>query len=160
MGEPQKAFKGPPLISLGVVRVAENPKRNEEFERLAYEYQLLQAQAQLLAQNLELLNLAKNELLALRETLEGIMRIDEEESEILVPIGGGSFLRGILADKEKAIVSMGAGYSAEIPVENAIELTKRRISEYEIAIQKTQEGLRKIELQLQELAKKVQSLQR
>ena len=33
----------------------------KEMERLAYEYQLLQAQAQLLAQNLELLTLGRNE---------------------------------------------------------------------------------------------------
>lgn len=140
--------------------MAENPKRDEEFERLAYEYQLLQAQAQLLAQNLELLNLAKNELLTLKKTLEGLRQIDTEKPEILVPIGGGSFLRGIVVDKERAIVSMGAGYSAETPVENAIELTERRINEYETAIQRTQEGLRKIELQLQELARRAQSLQK
>jgi len=140
--------------------MGENVKKREELEKLAYEYQLLQAQAQLLAQNLELLTIARNELSALKETLEGLKTIDSENPEILVPIGGGSFLKGTILDKERAVVSMGAGYSAEMPLENAIELINRRINEYDTAIQKTQEALRRLDGQLQELAKRAQSLER
>ena len=140
--------------------MGENVKKREELEKLAYEYQLLQAQAQLLAQNLELLTIARNELSALKETLEGLKNIDSENPEILVPIGGGSFLKGTILDKERAVVSMGAGYSAEMPLENAIELINRRINEYDTAIQKTQEALRRLDGQLQELTKRAQSLER
>ncbi len=137
--------------------MAENAKK-KELEKLAYEYQLLQAQAQLLAQNLELLTLAENELKALRETLDGLKGMESENLEVLIPIGGRSFLKGTIADKERAVISIGAGYSAEMPIESAIELIDRRINEYEAAIQKTQEALGKIEGQLQELAKRAQSL--
>ena len=78
---------------------------------------------------------------------------------MLIPIGGGSFLKGTIADKERAVISMGAGYSAEMPIESAIELIDRRINEYEVAIQRTHEALRKIEEQLQELARRAQSLE-
>ncbi|ASJ03012.1 prefoldin subunit alpha [Thermococcus profundus] len=139
--------------------MAENVGKNEKLERLAYEYQLLQAQAQLLSQNLELLTLARNELTAVKETLEGLKNMEGEKLEILVPIGGGSFLKGIIEDKDNAIISMGAGYSAERPLDEAVELIEKRIKEYDDAIVKTQEGLKKLEAQLQSLAKKAQELQ-
>ncbi|AIU70663.1 prefoldin subunit alpha [Thermococcus eurythermalis] len=130
----------------------------KEMEKLAYEYQLLQAQAQLLAQNLELLTLGMNEFKAVRETLEGLKKT-EGEAEILVPIGAGSFLRGKITDKENAIVSVGAGYAVEKNLDSAIEYLDERIKEYEEAIARTQDALKKIEAQLGELARKAQELQ-
>ncbi|WP_297465679.1 prefoldin subunit alpha [Thermococcus sp.] len=131
----------------------------EQIERLAYEYQLLQAQAQLLAQNLELLTLGKNEFQAVKETLEGLREVEDEKPEILVPIGAGSFLKGMVVDRENAIVSVGAGYAVEKNLDDAIAYLDARIREYEEAIGKTQEALKKLEAQLGELARKVQELQ-
>ncbi|WP_297534930.1 prefoldin subunit alpha [Thermococcus sp.] len=130
----------------------------KEMEKLAYEYQLLQAQAQLLAQNLELLTLGREEFRAVKETLEELKKT-EGEVEILVPIGAGSFLKGRIIDKENAIVSVGAGYAVEKNLDSAIEYLGKRIKEYDGAIAKTQEALRKIEEQLGELARKVQEIQ-
>ncbi len=132
---------------------------NEQLERLAYEYQLLQAQAQLLAQNLELLTMGRNEFQAVKETLEGLKKVEDEKPEILVPIGAGSFLKGIIVDRENAIVSVGAGYAVEKSLDDAIAYLEERVKEYDEAIAKTQEGLRKLEAQLNELAKKAQALQ-
>ena len=130
-----------------------------EMERLAYEYQLLQAQAQLLAQNLELLTLGRNEFQAVKETLEELKKVEEERPEILVPIGAGSFLKAMIIDKENAIVSVGAGYAIEKNLDDAVTYLDARIKEYEEAIAKTQEALRKLEAQLGDLAQKAQELQ-
>ena len=127
-------------------------------EKLAYEHQLLQAQAQLLAQNLELLTLGRNEFQAVKETIEGLKKA-EGEVEILVPIGAGSFLKGLITDRESAIVSVGAGYAVEKNLDDAIIYLEERIREYDEAIAKTQEALKKLEAQLRELAKKAQELQ-
>jgi prefoldin alpha subunit len=132
---------------------------NEQLERLAYEYQLLQAQAQLLAQNLELLTLGRNEFQAVKETLEELKKVEDEKPEILVPIGAGSFLKGLIVDKDNAIVSVGAGYAIEKSLDDAIAYLDARIKEYDEAIAKTQEGLKKLEAQLGELAQKAQELQ-
>ncbi|WP_297069558.1 prefoldin subunit alpha [Thermococcus sp.] len=135
-------------------------ERNEQFERLAYEYQLLQAQAQLLAQNLDLLTMGRNEFQAVKETIEGLKKTEDERPEILVPIGAGSFLRGTLIDKNNAIVSVGAGYAIEKSLDEAVEYLEARIREYDGAIAKTQEGLKSLEGRLQELAQRAQQLQR
>ncbi len=132
---------------------------NEQLERLAYEYQLLKAQAQLLAQNLELLTMGRNEFQAVKETLEGLKDVEAEKPEILVPIGAGSFLKGIIVDRENAIVSVGAGYAVEKSLDDAIAYLEERVKEYDEAIAKTQEGLKKLEGQLNELARKAQALQ-
>ncbi|NJE41881.1 prefoldin subunit alpha [Thermococcus sp. GR6] len=134
-------------------------ERNEQLERLAYEYQLLQAQAQLLAQNLELLTLGRNEFQAVKETLEELKKVEDEKPEILVPIGAGSFLKGMIVDKNSAIVSVGSGYATEKSLDDAIGYLDARIKEYDEAIRKTQEALAKLEGQLQELAQKAQKLQ-
>ncbi|ASJ12752.1 prefoldin subunit alpha [Thermococcus thioreducens] len=130
-----------------------------EMERLAYEYQILQAQAQLLAQNLELLTLGRNEFQAVKETLEELRKVEEEKPEILVPIGAGSFLKARIEDKENAIVSVGAGYAIEKNLDDAVSYLDARIKEYEEAIAKTQEALRKLEAQLGDLAKRAQEIQ-
>ncbi|WP_258084126.1 prefoldin subunit alpha [Thermococcus thermotolerans] len=130
-----------------------------EMEKLAYEYQLLQAQAQLLAQNLELLTLGRNEFQAVKETLEELRKVEEEKPEILVPIGAGSFLKARIEDKENAIVSVGAGYAIEKNLDDAVAYLDARIKEYEEAIAKTQEALRKLEAQLGDLAKRAQEIQ-
>jgi prefoldin alpha subunit len=132
---------------------------NEQLEKLAYEYQLLQAQAQLLAQNLELLTLGRNEFQAAKETLEGLKKSEGEKLEILVPIGAGSFLKGVITEKDTTMVSVGAGYAVEKNLDDAIAYLEARIKEYEDAIAKTQEALKKLEAQLGELAKKAQKLQ-
>ncbi|AMQ17679.1 prefoldin subunit alpha [Thermococcus peptonophilus] len=135
--------------------MAEDTKKLEE---LAYQYQLLQAQAQLLAQNLELLTLGKNEFQAVKETLEGLKK-EEGAVEILVPIGAGSFLKGKILDAKNAIVSVGAGYAVEKSLDDSIAYLEKRIKEYEEAIAKTQEALKKLEVQLGDLAKKAQEIQ-
>ena len=132
----------------------------EALQKLAYEYQLLQAQAQLLSQNLELLTLGMNEFSAVKGTLEELKKVEEENPEILVPIGAGSFLKGKIMDKRSAIVSIGAGYAMEKSIDDAIAYLNERIKEYEDAIRKTQESLQKIEHKLQDLAVQAQKLQR
>ncbi|CAB50428.1 prefoldin subunit alpha [Pyrococcus abyssi] len=132
---------------------------NKELEKLAYEYQLLQAQAQLLAQNLELLNLARAEVQTVKETLENLKKIEEEKPEILVPIGAGSFLKGIIVDKNNAIVSVGSGYAVERSVDDAISFLEKRLNEYDDAIKKTQQALTELEKRLGDVAKKAQEIQ-
>ncbi|AMM53347.1 prefoldin subunit alpha [Pyrococcus kukulkanii] len=132
----------------------------KELEKLAYEYQVLQAQAQLLAQNLELLNLARAEVQTVKETLENLKKVEEEKPEILVPIGAGSFLKGVIVDKNNAIVSVGSGYAVEKNIDDAIAFLEERIREYDEAIRKTQEALAELEKKVGEVAKKAQELQR
>ncbi len=132
----------------------------KDLERLAYEYQILQERYKLLAQNLELLTLARNELGTMKETLEGLKSMEKEEIEVLIPIGGGSFLKGTIKDREHAIVSIGAGYAVEKDLEGAVKYIEERIKEYDDAIRRNEEALKQLEIQLQSLAEKAQNISR
>lgn len=86
--------------------------------------------------------------------------MEGEKPEVLLPpLGAGSFLKARIEDRENAIVSVGAGYAIEKNLDDAISYLEERIREYDDAIARTQEGLKKLEAQLGELARKAQELQ-
>jgi prefoldin alpha subunit len=58
-------------------------------------------------------------------TLEGLER-EDEKSELLVPIGGTSYIRAKLDNPDKVIVGMGAGVSVEKTRQEAKEIIKKR----------------------------------
>ena len=80
-----------------------------------------------------MLNAALSDLSYANMTLEGIEK-EKENAEMLVPIGGGSYINVKLANSEKVIVGMGAGVSIEKTLPEAKSIVKERIEE----LQKTQ----------------------
>jgi len=50
-----------------------------------------------------------------------------DKSEILIPIGGGTFLNGILTDHSKVLVDIGAGLVAEKTVDDAVKKLREEL---------------------------------
>ncbi len=65
-------------------------------------------------------------------TLEGT-KGKPGETETLVPIGSGSFVKARLADAEKVIIGVGAGVCIEKPIEDSMKDLRLRSSELEKA---------------------------
>ncbi len=65
-------------------------------------------------------------------TLEGT-KGKPGETETLVPIGSGSFVKAKLADAEKVIIGVGAGVCIEKPIEDSMKDLRLRSSELEKA---------------------------
>lgn len=63
-------------------------------------------------------------------TLDGLEK-EKENSELLVPIGGSSYIRTKLANPDKVIVGMGAGVSVEKTFLEAKEIVKKRLEDLE-----------------------------
>jgi prefoldin alpha subunit len=63
-------------------------------------------------------------------TLDGIEK-EKENSELLVPIGGSSYVKVKLADPNKVIIGLGAGVSIEKTLAEAKETLKQRLDELE-----------------------------
>lgn len=57
--------------------------------------------------------------------LEGVEK-EKEHSELLVPIGGNSYIRAKLENPDKIIVGMGAGVSVEKTLPEAKEIVRSR----------------------------------
>jgi len=124
------------------------PKREEQLRRLILEYQLMQGTAQLLQQRYELvqstfseLQIAESSLRSLKETQSGV--------NILVPIGGNTFVNAKLGALNKVIVGIGASVSVDMDIDKAIENITERLKEVEKSFQAIQQQLEQITLQMQ-----------
>ena len=104
------------------------PKRN--FDRLSMEMRYLEQTAEALQQRISMVNAAITDLTYANATLDGIEK-EKENAEMLVPIGGSSYVKVKLADANKVIVGMGSGVSVEKSLADAKATLKERLDELE-----------------------------
>jgi prefoldin alpha subunit len=106
--------------------------KEEELRKLSVELQYYEQAAEALQQRLTMMNAAMTDLTYANMTLESIEK-EKENAELLVPIGGSSYVKVKLADSNKVVVGLGAGVSVEKTLPEAKEVVKERIEELEKA---------------------------
>jgi len=110
---------------------SEKPSSSEEeFRRLAVELRLLETTAETLQARINMVNAVLTDLNYANMTLEGVEK-EDENAELLVPIGGGSYIKAKLQEKDKVLVGMGAGITIEKTLAQAKETVQNRISQLE-----------------------------
>jgi len=110
---------------------------------------MLEGTADAMQQRLSFVNAALRELTYTRMTLEGVEK-EQSDASVLVPIGGGSFVRAKLETTEKIIVGMGAGVSIEKTIVESKEIVRSRLSEMEKSRVEMQQQLVQILNRIQE----------
>ena len=110
--------------------MAAKGKEQDELRQLSVEMRYLEQAAETLQQRMSMLNAAMTDLSYANTTLDGVEK-EKETAEMLVPIGGGSYVKTKLACVDKVIVSMGAGVSVEKPIAEAKAMLKERLDELE-----------------------------
>jgi prefoldin alpha subunit len=108
--------------------VAARSKDEEELRKLSIEMRYLEQTADTLQQRIGMMNAAITDLTYASMTLEGIEQ-EKENAEMLVPIGGSSYVKVQLKDSDKVIVGIGAGVSMEKTVTEAKAVFKERLEE-------------------------------
>jgi prefoldin alpha subunit len=116
----------------------------EEVRRLLGAYQQYQAQAEAIAQQLGLTQMTVQGLDRAILAVEALESANDDQ-EMLVPIGSGSFVFAKLASKERVVLNVGAGVSIEKPAAEAKESLKVRKAEVAEAAKKLSEMLNKID---------------
>jgi len=106
--------------------------KEEELRKLSVELQYYEQAAEALQQRLTMMNAAMTDLTYANMTLENIEK-EKENAELLVPIGGSSYVKVKLADSNKVVVGLGAGVSVEKTLSEAKAIVKERIEELEQA---------------------------
>lgn len=86
--------------------------------------------AEALQQRLSMMNAAMTDLTYANLTLESIEK-EKENAEMMVPIGGSSYINVKLANPDKVVVGMGAGVSVEKTLPEAKDIIKQRLDELE-----------------------------
>jgi prefoldin alpha subunit len=113
-------------------------KEQEELNRLSVEMRFLEQTAETLQQRIGMINAAIRDLTYANMTLEG-MEKEKDNAELLVPIGGSSYIKVKLASSDTVIVGMGAGVSVEKTLPEAKEVVKERLDELEKAMNSAQQ---------------------
>jgi prefoldin alpha subunit len=94
------------------------------------EMRYLEQTADALQQRISMVNAAITDISYANMTLDGIEK-EKENTELLVPIGGSSYMKVKLADANKVIIGVGTGVSVEKTLAEAKATLKERLDELE-----------------------------
>ncbi len=133
--------------------------KNEEIQKQFYELELYNQQVKKLQEELGKIEIMKMELIKSIESLDGL----KESKELLVPLGGGAFVKAEVIDSGKIIVGTGSDIFLEKDVDEVIEDFKKSVEELNNAetmineqINKTIKVMDKLQ---KDLEKKVQMME-
>jgi len=128
----------------------------DELRQAMSALEVYRIQLQSIAENMQLIQISLEELARARETLSQY-KSAEIGSDILVPIGGNSFVFAKASDNTKAIVVIGSGISLEKSMEDAIKTMEERSNELTESIRKLSERRQALEAQAEQLSRTIQS---
>ena len=105
-------------------------KSEEELRRLSVEIRFLEQTVEAIHSRINTVNAIITDLTYASMTLEGLEK-ENENAELLIPIGGNSYIKAKLESSDKIIVGMGAGISVEKTLQEAKEIIKKRLESLE-----------------------------
>ncbi len=111
------------------------PRRDnadDQVRQLLAEIRFLESSARVLQSRLDIVTAALSETLTAIQTLEGT-REKEQDTEALLPIGSGSFLKAKLSDPKNVMIGIGAGVVLEKALEDSMKDLRVRSSDLEKA---------------------------
>jgi prefoldin alpha subunit len=100
-------------------------KSEEELRKISVELRLLEQTADALQNRIGMINAVGTDLSYASATLANLEK-EKESSELLVPIGGTSYIMAKLDNPDRIIVGIGAGVSVEKTREEAKGIIKKR----------------------------------
>mgnify|MGYP002814579893 CR=1 FL=1 len=118
--------------------MAARSREEEELRRLSVEMRYFEQTAETLQQRMGMINAALTDLTYANATLDGI-ETEKENAELLVPIGGSSYMKVKLASPDKVIVGLGAGISVEKTLTEAKMTLKERLEDLEKTMNSAQQ---------------------
>jgi prefoldin alpha subunit len=107
------------------------------------EMRYLEQTADALQQRIGMVNAALTDINYANMTLDGIEK-EKESSEMLVPIGGSSYIKVKLADTNKVIIGLGSSVSVEKTLPEAKAALKERLDELEKTMNSAQQQLSQV----------------
>jgi prefoldin alpha subunit len=140
-----------------VANMANRSAAEEELNRLSVEMRFLEQTAETLQQRIGMINAAITDLSYANMTLEG-MEQEKDNAELLVPIGGSSYIKVKLASNDRVIVGMGAGVSVEKTLPEAKAIVKERLDELEKTMMSAQQQFAQVAQRINAGRSQLQSL--
>jgi len=120
----------------------------EKVQQLMYQMQMLESYfAELSQRENSLLNVFNEATYAI-ESIKGIG--EKSESDTLIPIGMGTFIKTKISSGEKIVLNVGAGVAIEKDKDTAINFLESRIKEIQVALQDTATNKQDVASKLQQ----------
>lgn len=137
-------------------------KNQEEFQKKYAEYAISKSQLEGLAQELNAINATIAELQVAKATLDSIKDL-KGSPEILVPIGGNTFLQANIKETEHVLAGIGAGVIAKKDTADTVDSINTQLDTLTEGSKKLEEQAKtlgemmsKLEPELQEMMAKAQ----
>ena len=127
----------------------------DELRQAMSTLELYRNQLASIAENQQLIQVSVEELARARETFVQYKNA-EPGSELLLPIGGSSFVFAKVEVNDKAVVGVGTGISMEKPIDEAIVLMEDRAKELMTSLETLVNRRMEIEAKAEELTYLVQ----
>lgn len=137
----------------------ETPEENEqeEFQQIATELREAQQRIEALERQTEVINNSINEIENTTETVKGMEEM-KSGTEILVPIGSGSYVTAEVKNPDRILSNLGADLVAERKPEEVTKLLEKQKKDFENSLQQTQEKIEELKDKIEELRPKAQEL--
>ena len=129
----------------------------QKMNELINEINAYNQQADLIRQQIELIQASIGEVDALSNTLDDLN--GEKAVEAFVPVGAGSFIKGELKDTDEIIISIGAGYAIKKDAEGAKKIIAEQKKDLEDSLDKMLANLQQVTDILANLQGQAQQIQ-
>ena len=129
----------------------------QKMNELINEINAYNQQADLIRQQIELIQASIGEVDALSNTLDDLK--GEKSVEAFVPVGAGSFIKGELKDTDEIIISIGAGYAIKKDAEGAKKIIAGQKKDLEDSLDKMLANLQQVTDILANLQGQAQQIQ-
>ena len=131
----------------------------ETLRKLVLELRYFEGTAEVIQTRIGYINAAITELQVSNETISGL-KSEEKGAQILVPIGGGSYIMTRIEDTSKIIVGIGSNVSTEKDTASAQEDIGTRILELEKIGASLQKQLDEVATQINKTQNQIQDFTR
>lgn len=129
----------------------------EIMRRMIVELQILQETAQTLQTRIRVIEAAITEYQMANSTLNGLKE-EKRGSQLLVPIGGKSYIKAQLADPKKIIFGIGANIATEKKLEEAQESLEERTVEFQKTRSALQQQFNEVTSRINDTQDKIRSM--
>ena len=128
---------------------------NGDNQKILAEYEYLRNQADAIQRNRDMINASMAELDIVLNTLD---EIKNNKEEILVPIGGDSFVSAKIIDAKKVLIGLGSDVSVKKTIPDAKTDLKARLKELEVVRKDIIEKLGSLLDRIEQLSPQVRSI--
>jgi len=128
---------------------------DDELRQALSVLEVYKSQLEALAQQAQIFQMSLEEAIKARETMKAFLNAKEGD-ELLIPVGGASFVFAKATDSKKAIVGIGSRISVDMELNDAVAYMENTVKEISEAYKRSGEAITEMEMNARNLSLTVQ----